>query len=76
MEFMSEWNFCGLTEPLAELRRIVETGRWFFCRIGGRRRIGKTTLPGELAKNDGVLSDRLVYMQVPVSDEPDVAYTN
>jgi len=72
---MSEWNFYGRTEPLAELRRIVETGRWFFCRIEGRRRIGKTTLLSELAKNDAVLSDRLVYMQVPDSDERDVAYT-
>jgi AAA+ ATPase superfamily predicted ATPase len=72
---VSEWNFYGRTEPLAELRRIVETGRWFFCRIEGRRRIGKTTLLSELAKNDAVLSDRLVYMQVPDSDERDVAYT-
>ncbi|RKJ98603.1 ATP-binding protein [Alicycliphilus denitrificans] len=72
---MSEWNFYGRTEPLAELRRIVESGRWFFCRIEGRRRIGKTTLLSELAKKDADLSNRLVYMQVPDSDERDVAYT-
>lgn len=72
---MREWNFYGRTEPLAELRRIVESGRWFFCRIEGRRRIGKTTLLGELAKQDATLSQRLVYMQVPDSDERDVAYT-
>jgi len=72
---MGEWDFYGRTEPLAELRRIVESGRWFFCRIEGRRRIGKTTLLGELAKTEADLSNRLVYVQVPDSDERDVAYT-
>jgi uncharacterized protein len=72
---MTEWNFYGRTEPLAELSRIVESGRWFFCRIEGRRRIGKTTLLSELARRDTGLSNRLVYMQVPDSDERDVAYT-
>jgi len=72
---MSEWSFYGRAEPLAELRRIVEAGRWFFCRIEGRRRIGKTTLLAELARQDGGLGDRLIYMQVPDSDERDVAYT-
>jgi len=71
---MGEWDFYGRTEPLAELRRIVESGRWFFCRIEGRRRIGKTTLLGELAKTEADLSNRLVYVQVPDSDERDVAY--
>lgn len=72
---MSDWDFYGRAEPLAELRRIVESGRWFFCRIEGRRRIGKTSLLGELSKRDAGLADRLVYMQVPDSDERDVAYT-
>lgn len=72
---MNEWSFYGRTEPLAELRRIVDSGRWFFCRIEGRRRIGKTTLLSELARHDPDLGSRLVYMQVPDSDERDVAYT-
>ncbi|MDH4394541.1 MAG: ATP-binding protein [Limnobacter sp.] len=72
---MSIWNFYGRSEPLAELRRIVESGRWFFCRIEGRRRIGKTTLLSELAKKEERLSTRLIYMQVPDSDERDVTYT-
>lgn len=72
---MSDWSFYGRAEPLAELRRVVESGRWFFCRIEGRRRIGKTSLLGEMARQDGALADRLVYMQVPDSDERDVAYT-
>ncbi len=72
---MAEWRFYGRAEPLGDLRRLVEAGRWFFCRIEGRRRIGKTTLLGELANQDGDLGQRLVYMQVPDSDERDVAYT-
>src|SRR5262249_20797706 len=68
------WNFYGRAEPLAELRRIVEAERWFFCRIEGRRRIGKTTLLGHLARS-GDMSSQLIYMQTPDSDERDVAAT-
>lgn len=70
---MAEWQFYGRTEPLSELSRIVHAGRWFFCRIEGRRRIGKTSLLSQLAKGDASLSERLIYMQVPDSDERDVA---
>src|SRR5689334_1881418 len=72
---MPDWSFYGRTEPLAELRRIVEAGRWFFCRIEGRRRIGKTTLLGHLARSSDDLSSQLIYMQTPNSDERDVAAT-
>jgi AAA+ ATPase superfamily predicted ATPase len=72
---MAEWRFYGRTEPLAELSRIVDSGRWFFCRIEGRRRIGKTTLISHLARNNPAMSKHLVYMQVPDSDERDVAAT-
>lgn len=72
---MNNWNFYGRSEQLAQLRQILEAGRWFFCRIEGRRRIGKTTLLSQLALRDNELSRRLVYMQVPDSDERDVAYT-
>lgn len=72
---MSNWLFYGRTEPLSQLERIVDTGRWFFCRIEGRRRIGKTSLLGELARKRPDLGGRMLYMQVPDSDERDVAYT-
>jgi uncharacterized protein len=72
---MSNWNFYGREEQLAELTRILNARRWFFCRIEGRRRIGKTTLLGQLAQRDAALSHRLIYMQVPDSDEHDVAST-
>lgn len=70
---MADWGFYGREAPLRELRRIVEAERWFFCRIQGRRRIGKTSLLAKLAEADADLSARLIYMQVPDSDERDVA---
>ncbi len=70
---MVAWHFYGRAEPLSELSRIVNAGRWFFCRIEGRRRIGKTSLLSQLTKGDSFLSERIVYMQVPDSDERDVA---
>ena len=70
---MAEWKFYGRVEPLSDLHRIVTSGRWFFCRIEGRRRIGKTSLLSELSKGNAFLSERLIYMQVPDSDERDVA---
>ena len=70
---MVNWDFYGRAQALEELRRIVGGGRWFFCRIEGRRRIGKSSLLSQLAKQDPGLSDQLIYMQVPDSDERDVA---
>ena len=70
---MADWGFYGRAQALDELSRIVNGGRWFFCRIEGRRRIGKTSLLSQLAKQDSRLSDHLIYMQVPDSDERDVA---
>lgn len=70
---MADWGFYGREAPLRELRRIIDTERWFFCRIQGRRRIGKTTLLSKLAEANSDLASRLIYMQVPDSDERDVA---
>jgi len=72
---VSGWDFYGRTEELAELGRLVQAKRWFFCRIEGRRRIGKTALLSQLAKSYPALESRLIYMQVPDSDERDVALT-
>jgi AAA+ ATPase superfamily predicted ATPase len=76
---MPDWSFYGRDRPLAELRKIIREPHWFFCRVAGRRRIGKTTLLRELALTTPALSDplggKLLYMQVPDSDERDVAAT-
>ena len=43
-EITQEWGFYGRAIEQAELEKIISSGRWFFCAISGRRRIGKTTL--------------------------------
>ncbi len=68
------WDFYGRQDKLAELRHLIGTARWFFARVQGRRRIGKTELLKQLARADPALEARLVYMQVPDSDERDVVY--
>ncbi|MGO4328912.1 ATP-binding protein [Cupriavidus sp. 2TAF22] len=70
---MTSWEFYGRMRTLETLDRIVHGPNWFFCRIQGRRRIGKTTLLRELSKSEPSLLARMVYMQIPDSDERDVA---
>ena len=41
---MQPWGFYGRQRELADLRTILERGRWFFVQVSGRRRIGKTSL--------------------------------
>ncbi|MBI2392023.1 MAG: ATP-binding protein [Deltaproteobacteria bacterium] len=58
-----DWGFYGRRTELERLRGIVERGRWFFCKLSGRRRIGKTTLIQQALG----ASDRVFYVQVPDS---------
>ncbi len=61
------WGFYGRSAEQAEIERILDSGRWFFCSISGRRRIGKTTLiQRALQKRPDV---KAFYVQVPDSDE-------
>lgn len=41
---MSDWRFYGRSTELDALTAILNRRRWFFAKITGRRRIGKTTL--------------------------------
>ena len=41
---MADWKFYGRKEQLADLERMLDRKRWFFAKVTGRRRIGKTTL--------------------------------
>ncbi|MBI5486269.1 MAG: ATP-binding protein [Deltaproteobacteria bacterium] len=60
------WKFYGRQVELEELTGIVSRGRWFFVKISGRRRIGKTTLVQQaLARTTG---RPVLYIQVPDSD--------
>ncbi len=62
----SEWGFYGRREQLGELRSVLARERFFFLKLSGRRRIGKTSLVQQalaLEKRDKVL-----YFPVPDSD--------
>jgi AAA+ ATPase superfamily predicted ATPase len=61
-----DWGFYGRAAEIAAIKGILARGRWFFCRISGRRRIGKTTL---IQKALGETGRRHFYFQVPDSDE-------
>jgi AAA+ ATPase superfamily predicted ATPase len=41
---MANWTFYGRKEKLADLERMLGRKRWFFAKVTGRRRIGKTAL--------------------------------
>lgn len=59
------WGFYGRGSELAELADILARKRWFFARITGRRRIGKTTLIQHALSAANV--DRVLYVQMPDS---------
>ena len=61
------WDFYGRATEQAEIDGIVSSGRWFFCAISGRRRIGKTTLIRRALLDRP--KTRSIYFQVPDSDE-------
>lgn len=59
------WGFYGRRAELAQLRAILERDRWFFARITGRRRIGKTTLIQHALEQTN--SRPVLYVQIPDS---------
>jgi len=69
---VAEWGFYGRRTELAEIDKILARGRFFFCAISGRRRIGKTSLIQEVIRRRG-LTEKAVYVQVPDSDARGVA---
>lgn len=70
---MADWAFYGRTDELDALSTILRRDRWFFAKITGRRRIGKTTLiQRALATRKGA---PLVYVQIPDSGEAGVIST-
>ena len=59
------WGFYGRDTELDELKAILRRGRWFFARITGRRRIGKTTLVQQALQAVG--AEDVLYVQIPDS---------
>lgn len=64
------WGFYGRAAEQAEIEKVLSSGRWFFCAISGRRRIGKTTLIQQALKSRANIANITpFYFQVPDSDE-------
>jgi AAA+ ATPase superfamily predicted ATPase len=61
---MNPWKSYGRNEQLTALGEILRRGRWFFVKITGRRRIGKTTLIQHALRAVGVEID-LVAVNEP-----------
>ena len=67
------WQFYGRNPEVERLTTILQRHRWFFVKITGRRRIGKTSLVQEALKRSG--RDRVLYIQIPDSDPAGVLST-
>ncbi|MFY9342049.1 MAG: AAA family ATPase [Planctomycetota bacterium] len=59
------WGFYGRQLEADDLTAILAGNRWFFVKITGRRRIGKTTLIQQALRRSG--RQRLFYVQIPDS---------
>src|SRR5687767_5766835 len=64
-----KWRFYGRRRELEELRTVLSRQRWFFAKLTGRRRIGKTTLIQQALAEQA----RVFYVQVPDSQQAGVA---
>jgi uncharacterized protein len=59
-----DWGFYGRRTELDQLQAILGRSRWFFVKLSGRRRIGKTTLIQRALQGSG---RKVFYLQVPDS---------
>ncbi len=59
------WAFYGRQSEIAALRAMLARGRFFFLRVTGRRRIGKTALVLHALREGG---RRVAYVQVADAD--------
>lgn len=59
------WGFYGRGQELQGLREILSRNRWFFARLTGRRRIGKTTLVQHALQ--ATPTRPVFYVQIPDS---------
>jgi uncharacterized protein len=64
---MKPWQFYGRKAQLAVLAEMLARRRWFFAKVTGRRRIGKTALIQQAMVSVGTGS-LVFYVQVPDSE--------
>src|SRR5262245_35891593 len=67
------WGFYGRQEQLKLLREILARKRWFFAKVTGRRRIGKTTLIQQGLQS--AQDRKVLYIQIPDSGPAGVLST-
>ena len=60
------WGFYGRRLELDQVREILRRERWFFLKVSGRRRIGKTSLVQQALEAEQ--RQKVLYLQVPDSD--------
>lgn len=60
------WGFYGRAQELSRLAQIISRKRWYFAKMTGRRRIGKTTLIQRAIHAAGG-EHPVVYVQIPDS---------
>lgn len=66
------WGFYGRQAERRQLGDILARGRWFFVKVTGRRRIGKTTLIQQALSTTG---RKVFYVQIPDSGPAGVLST-
>lgn len=64
---MPDWKFYGRREQLADLEQILARKRWFFAKVTGRSRIGKTSLIQRAMQELGS-KQPVFYVQIPDSE--------
>lgn len=64
---MADWKFYGRKDQLADLEQMLGRNRWFFAKVTGRRRIGKTTLI-QRAMQEIKSKQPVFYVQIPDSE--------
>lgn len=64
---MKPWKFYGRQDLLAVLAKMLERKRWFFAKVTGRRRIGKTALIQQALQALGS-QQSVFYVQIPDSE--------
>ena len=64
---MKPWKFYGRQEQLVAIESILSRKRWFFAKVTGRRRIGKTALIQHAMQAIGSRNP-VFYVQVPDSE--------
>src|SRR5436309_3203416 len=67
MTAIKSWKFYGRKDQLAVLAEMLGRRRWFFAKVTGRRRIGKTTLIQQAMESIGS-HQPVFYVQVPDSE--------